>query len=250
MTAEELSRYLDDFLGTSLVPDYPGAWNGLQVDRAGEVRRVAFAVDAAQATIDAAVRGSADLLVVHHGLFWDGNPTLTGRRYRRVQTLLQHNIGLYASHLPLDAHAVVGNNVVLARALGVEVDGRFAGHKGVEIGVTGVLELRREALAARLDDLLEGRVMMIAGGPERVRRVGIVTGGGGSYVAAAREAGLDALITGEGAHHNYFDAMEGGVNLYLGGHYATEVWGLRALADHLAERFGFECEFIHHPTGL
>lgn len=250
MTAEELAGYLDDFLGTSAVPDYPGAWNGLQVEREGEVRRLAFAVDAAQATIEAAARRSADLLVVHHGLFWDGNPTLTGRRYRRIQALLESNIGLYASHLPLDAHAVVGNNVVLARAIGVEVDGRFAAHKGVEIGVTGRLELRREALAARLDDVLGGRVVMVAGGPERVKRVGIVTGGGGSFVEAAREAGLDALITGEGAHHNYFDAVEGGMNLYLGGHYATEVWGLRALADHLAERFGLECEFIHHPTGL
>jgi dinuclear metal center YbgI/SA1388 family protein len=250
MNAEALAAYLDEFLGTETLSDYPGAWNGLQVDREGAVRKVAFAVDAAQATIDKAVRGGADLLVVHHGLFWDGNPTLTGRRFRRVRALLDGNLGLYSSHLPLDAHDVVGNNIVLARAIGVEVDGRFAPHKGVEIGVTGRLDLRREALAARLDEVLGGRVLMVAGGPERVRRVGIVTGGGGSYVHAARDAGLDALITGEGAHHNYFDAVEGRVNLYFGGHYATEVWGLRALADHLVERFGLDCQFIHHPTGL
>jgi dinuclear metal center YbgI/SA1388 family protein len=250
MTAQELAVWLDEYLATATIPDYPGAWNGLQVDREGPVRRLAIAVDAAQATIDAAVARGADLLIVHHGLFWDGNPTLTGRRMSRLGALVKANIGVYSSHLPLDAHEEVGNNAVLARALGVEIDGRFAGYKGVEIGVTGALEIRREALAARMDELLGGRVMMIPGGPEQIRRVGVVTGGGASYLGAAREAGLDALITGEAAHHNYFDSTEGGVSLFLGGHYATECWGPRALAQKLEREFGLEWEFIDHPTGL
>jgi len=250
MTAQELADYLDSYLSTTSIPDYPGAWNGLQVDRQGEITRLAFAVDAAQGTIDAAIEVGADLLIVHHGLFWDGNPTVTDRRYRRITALLRANVGVYSSHLPLDLHAEVGNNVVLARAAGVEIDGRFGAWKGVEIGVTGALNIRREALAARLDEMLGGRVMIIPGGPEVVQRVGVVTGGGASYLGAARDAGLDALITGEAAHHNYFDAMEGGVNLFLGGHYATETWGLRALAEHLAGRFGLETSFLDHPTGL
>jgi len=139
---------------------------------------------------------------------------------------------------------------VLARELGIRVEGRFGDYEGVELGVWGELELKREALAARLDEVLGGRVKMMAGGPERVRRVGVITGQGGSMIGAAIEAGLDAYVTGEGAHHTYFDAMEGGINVYYGGHYATEVWGVRALAAHLEERFGLPWEFLDLPTGL
>jgi dinuclear metal center YbgI/SA1388 family protein len=250
MNAREVAVYLDGYLRVGQVPDYRNAWNGLQVDRRGPVSRVAFAVDAAQATIDAAISRGADLLIVHHGLFWDGSPMVTGRHYRRLEALLKGNLGVYSSHLPLDAHPEVGNSRVLAKKLGIEIDGSFAAHEGVDIGVTGSLEIRREALAARLDELLQTRVTMVPGGPERVRRVGVITGGGASYLGAARDAGLDALVTGEGSHHHYFDAMEGGVNLFLGGHYATETWGLKELAGHLQDRFGLETEFIDNPTGF
>lgn len=251
MRLSELRDYLDDYLRVAEVPDYPGALNGLQVDRGrDEVTRLAVAVDAAQATIEEAARHGADLLLVHHGLFWDGNQAITGRRYRRLRALLDADVAVYGAHLPLDVHPEVGNNVVLARALGIEPEGRFGDFKGEPLGVWGMLELRREALAARLDEVLGGRVHLVAGGPERVRRVGVITGGAGSMLQAARDAGLDAFITGEGAHHHHFDAMEGGINLLLGGHYATEVWGVRALAEHLAARFGLEWSFIDHPTGL
>lgn len=250
MRLQELCDYLDRYLDVAGVPDYPGAQNGLQVEATRDVSRVALAVDAAQATIDEAIARGADILIVHHGLFWDGNPTLTGRRYRRIRSLIQADVALYSSHLPLDLHAEVGNNVVLARELGVEIRGPLGEFKGAEIGVWGELRIRREALAARLDQVLGGRVRLIAGGPERVERVGIITGGGGSEVNAAREAGLDAFITGEGAHHNYFDASEGGINLYFGGHYATEVWGVRALGQHLQREKGLDTFFIDHPTGL
>lgn len=247
---EELTAHLDGYLRVGEVPDYGGAVNGLQVQGTRPVRRIAAAVDAAQATIDAAVEGGADLLLVHHGLFWDGNVPVTGCRYRRLKALLDAGVALYAAHLPLDVHPEVGNNAVLARALGVEPEGRFGDYKGEPLGFWGTLEIRREALCARLDDLLEGRIHMVPGGPERIRRVGVITGGAGSMVPAAVEAGLDAFVTGEGAHHNYFDAEEGGINLFLGGHYATETWGVRALAERVAERFGIEWFFVDHPTGL
>lgn len=250
MELKDLAAYLDDYLDVGSIPDYSNALNGLQVEAPGPVQKVAVAVDATASTIAAAVEEGADLLVVHHGLFWDGNLPVTGRRYRRLRTLLENGIALYASHLPLDAHAEVGNCAVLAREMGVRARGRFATYDGVELGVWGELELTREALCARLDELLGGRVKLIPGGPERLARVGVVTGGGGGFVTAALEAGLDALVTGEGSHHTYFDAMEGGLNLYYGGHYATETWGVRALGAHLEARFGLPYVFIDRPTGL
>jgi dinuclear metal center YbgI/SA1388 family protein len=250
MQLDELTVYLDEYLRVAEVPDYGPALNGLQVANSGRVERLAVAVDAVQATIDGAVAAGADLLLVHHGLYWDGNRPVTGRRYRRLKALLAADVAVYSSHLPLDVHPEVGNNAVLARALGIEVQGTLGEYKGQPVGVWGTLELRREALAARLDETLGVRVRMVPGGPARVRRVGVITGSAASEIAAAREAGLDALVTGEGSHHHYFDAEEGGINLYLGGHYATEVWGPRALARHLEERFGLPWSFIDHPTGL
>lgn len=250
MHLNELVEYLDTYLDVSTVPDFGGAVNGLQVASSGRVGRIAAAVDATQATIAAAVEAGADLLLVHHGLFWDGEQAVTGRRYRRLKALMTADLAVYGAHLPLDVHPEVGNNVVLARTLGIEVEGRFGEYKGQPIGYWGRLEIRREALAARLDQVLGCRVRLIGGGPERVERVGVITGGAGGEVGAAIEAGLDAFVTGEGAHHNYFDAEEGGINLYLGGHYATEVWGVRALAEHLHERFDLPWTFIDRPTGL
>ena len=246
-----LLDYLDGYLRIREVPDYPNAVNGLQVESSRtEVRRIAVGVDAAQHTIDAAVRLGADLLLVHHGLFWDGNQPVTARRYRRLKALMDADLPLYSAHLPLDVHPEVGNNAVLARELGVEIRGAFGDYKGFPVGVWGEIDIRREALCARLDGLLGGRVKLVPGGPERVRSVGVITGGAGDETSAAARMGLDAYVSGEGAHHNYFDAEEGGINLLLGGHYATETFGVRALGRHLEEKFGLEWTFIDHPTGL
>lgn len=250
MKLDEVVRYLDEYLRVADLPDYPLAYNGVQVENSGTVTRIATAVDASEATILEAVRRGCDLLLVHHGLFWDGEMTITGRRYKRLRPLFERDVAVYAAHLPLDIHPEVGNNVVLARELGIAVEGEFGSYQGVAIGVWGTLELGREALAARLDETLGGRVHLIPGGGERVRRVGVLTGAGGSVIGEALAAGLDALVTGEGPHHTYFDAMEGGLNVYYGGHYATETWGVRALGAHLAARFGLPTEFIDHPTGL
>lgn len=251
MQLDELCTYLASYLRVAEIPDYTNALNGLQVSRRDtEIVRIAVAVDAAQATIDGAAAEGADLLLVHHGLFWDGNQPVTGRRYRRLRSLFDADLALYAAHLPLDVHPEVGNNATLARALGVELQGTFGEYRGHPIGAWGALRISREALAARLQELLGGRVHLVPGGPERIATVGVVTGAGGSLLGAAQDGHLDALVTGEGAHHHHFDAEEGGINLFLGGHYATETWGLRALARHLEERFGLSWVFIEHPTGL
>jgi len=250
MELTRLVEYLDGYLRTAEVPDDPRAGNGLQVEGRRPVRKLAVAVDASERAIEAAVTGGCDVLIVHHGLFWDGLTPLTGRRYRKVAALIESGMAMYASHIPLDVHPEVGNSVVLARALGMEIEGTFGEFRGVEIGCHGRLRVLREALAARLDEVLGGRVLMIPGGPARLERVGVLTGAGGDAIGQAIEAGLDALVTGEGTHHTYFAAMEEGLNVYYGGHYATEVWGVKALAEHLAERFDLEWMFIDIPTGL
>jgi dinuclear metal center YbgI/SA1388 family protein len=247
----DLVNYLDDYLDLASVPDYPDAWNGLQVENGGTVRKIAVCTDACQATFEAAAGLGADLLLAHHGLFWGkGITPLTDRRYRRVRQLITTDIALYAAHLPLDAHPEVGNNIELARGIGLNVEGRFGEYEGHAIGFWGELHVARGELSARLEKLLGSEPFLIAAGPEQVRRVGIVTGGGASMISQARDAGLDTFVTGEGPHHSYFDAQEWELNVFFAGHYATETLGVKALARHLAEKFGLDWEFIDHPTGL
>ena len=224
--------------------------NGLQVANSGRVRRLAAAVDASEATIGEAGRRGADLLIVHHGLFWGGNRAVTGSRYRRLKLLLDGDIAVYAAHLPLDVHPELGNNALLARELGLEVVGSFAPHEGRDVGVTADCSLDRDELLERLRRALDGEVRLVPGGPMAIRRVGILTGSGGSVVEEAAALGLDTLITGEGPHHSYIDAMEAGINVVFGGHYATEVFGVRALAAEVAKRFDLPWDFIASPTGM
>ncbi len=251
----ELVEFLDHYLRRAEIPDEPNAVNGLQVENAsGSVQRIVAAVDASLETIQGAADASTGpaLLLVHHGLFWDGSIPIAGRRYRRVRALFDHDTALYAAHIPLDVHPVVGNNVVLARELGLAEQQPFDQYRGVPIGVQGVFDppLDRDELVLRLEQLLSTDARLISGGPERARRVGVITGAAGGRIAAARDAGLDTYITGEGAHHTYFDAMEFGVNVIYAGHYSTETVGVKALAAHLSERFGIPWEFHRHPTGL
>jgi dinuclear metal center YbgI/SA1388 family protein len=257
----DLVGYLDEYLRTNEIPDEANAINGLQVENSGLVGAIVAAVDASQATIDGVIAAlepgdPPPLLLVHHGLLWDGNIPVTGRRYRRLAGLLDHDIPLYSAHSPLDVHPDVGNNAVLAERLGIRVEGWFGNYRGVSIGVWGQSPpslTTREALALELDRVLhtlKGSATLIAGGPEKPARIGIITGGAGSMIAAARDAGLDTFITGEGPHHTYFDAMEWGMNVIYAGHYATETLGVQALASHLAEQFDLDWDFHDHPTGL
>jgi dinuclear metal center YbgI/SA1388 family protein len=245
-----LVSYLDRYLRTSDVPDAPNALNGLQLANGGTISRAAAAVDLCEATVQLAAQQGADLLLVHHGLFWRGLEPLTGRAYRRVAGLVKHNIALYSAHLPLDVHPEVGNNAVLAHRLGIARRGEFGEEYGIRIGVWGELDVPRAALAQRLEDVVGGRARLMAFGPERVRRVGIVTGAAGSMIGQAAALSLDTYITGEGPHHTFFDAQELGLNVFYAGHYATETFGVKALAERLHTEFGLPWSFLDHPTGL
>src|SRR2546421_1442889 len=198
--------YLDRYLRTSEVPDAPNAVNGLQLANGGTISRVTAAVDLCDATVQMAAQQGPDVLLVHHGLSWGGLQPLTGRAYRRVAGLIKHNIALYSAHLPLDVHPEVGNNAVLAQRLGVARRGEFGEQYGMRIGVWGEIDVPRATLAQRLGEVVGGHPRLMAFGPERVRRVGIVTGAAGSMIAPAPAQGPGTDITREGAPPPVFDS--------------------------------------------
>jgi dinuclear metal center YbgI/SA1388 family protein len=244
----DIVRFLDSELRITEIPDYSGAVNGLQLQNDGTVTRVASAVDASLPVIRKAIAAGADLLIVHHGMFWQGAQPLTGAFYQKIHEAMKANLAIYSVHLPLDVHPQWGNNALLAEAIGMTPTGTFLPYKGQPVGLTGEIELTREELQHRLETAVGGPVLLCPAGPERIRRIGLCTGGAGSEVAAA--AGLDAFVTGEGPHWSYPLAEEMGMNLYLAGHYATETFGVRQLGNALASCYGVEAEFLDHPTGL
>ena len=250
MRLDELTRYCDDYLHIREVGDAPEALNGLQVANSGEVTRLAAAVDVCEATVRMAAEQGADLLLVHHGLFWGGLRPLVGPHFDRIVGLIRQNIALYSAHLPLDCHPDVGNAAVLARQLGVVVRGEFGTWHDQTCGVWGELDLNRDQLTERLTRALGSTPKAMLFGPAKIQRVGIATGAGGSIIPQAAQAKLDTYVTGEGAHHTYFDAEELHLNVYYGGHYATETFGVKALAEHLGGKFGLPWVFLDHPTGL
>ncbi|MCE9518886.1 MAG: Nif3-like dinuclear metal center hexameric protein [Verrucomicrobia bacterium] len=251
MKLSQLITYTNDLLQIAAVPDYPNAVNGLQLENhRGEVTKIAAAVDSHLPVVKQAVARGCDLLLVHHGLFWSGAQPLTGATFEKIKSAADHNLAIYSAHLPLDGHAEFGNSVLLARALGLEETEPFFEFKGYNIGVRAKVQMTRREVARRLEAVLGTKPLICAGGPDKVRHIGIVTGGAGSEVAAMKALGIDTFITGEGPHWSYTLAEELGVNIFYGGHYATETFGVKALAAHLSEKFGVPWEFIDHPTGL
>lgn len=230
--------------------DYDRARNGLQVENRGRVRRIAAAVDASLATVRMAAAAGADLLVVHHGVFWSETRPWTGPRMALLRALLEADLAVYSMHLPLDAHPTLGNAALLARRIGLRRLKPFFRHEGETLGWQGETGLDREALGQRLGNVLGRPPILLAGGGPTCRRVGICTGGAGAELAKAAAEGVDCFITGEGPHWTHALAEEAGLNVFYGGHYATETFGVQALAEKLARRFGLPWEFIDHPSGL
>ena len=252
----EVAEYLDSVLRTSEVPDYPGAMNGIQVEHAGPVRRCAVAVDASLRTIRGAIDAGANLLVVHHGLYWSGTQPLRGRFYERARLLINHDVAVYSSHLPLDLHPTLGNNAQLARALGLEPSAGFARFQTIHVGVMGVSNVETGALVERANELARregGAVVTVGVEPgHRTRKWAICTGAGASSetLREAADAGVDTLIVGEGPHHTGVEAQELGIAVVYAGHYVTETLGVRALGEELERTFGLPWSFVAAPTGL
>jgi dinuclear metal center YbgI/SA1388 family protein len=246
---QDLVARCDELLNTPAITDYPGAHNGLQLESRREITRIAAAVDACEPVLMEAVERDCTLLIVHHGLLW--NPLrFTGATYRKLKAAMDHGLAVYSSHLPLDLHPELGNNAQLASALGITEWTPAFPSKGQPIGLKADISLSLEDLARRLELALGCAAHLAPGGPSTTRRIGIVTGGAGSELSQAVAEGCDTFITGEGPHWTYTAAEEMGLNVFYGGHYATETFGVKALASQLSKEFDLPWEFIDHPTGL
>lgn len=245
-----IADHCDKTLRTSEISDYDGAVNGLQVENSGAVTRIAASVDASLATVRLAIAAKADLLIVHHGLFWGPRQPWTGRSYELLRLLIENNLAVYSSHLPLDAHPKLGNNRQLGIALGLKQLRPFFTSHGQTIGFQCRTTISRTELGRRLERATGMKPKLIPGGKEICGRIGIVTGGAGGELSVAAAEGVDTFITGEGPHWTFALAEELGLNVFYAGHYATETFGVKALAEELSKKFKLPWKFLDHPTGL
>jgi dinuclear metal center YbgI/SA1388 family protein len=253
---EDIVRFLDAELRTAQVPDFDAALNGLQLANGGQVTRIAAAVDFSAQTVAGALREQADLLLVHHGMFWGGAQPLVGAAYERLRSAIAAGLAVYSSHLPLDVHPTLGNNALLAAELSLRPERTFGRYREIEVGVSGTCDLPTRELIERLRAVSSryGGVLVttpLAPG-QRTLHWAIITGSGASSdtLAEAMERGVDTLIVGEGPHHTAVRAMELGITVAYAGHYATETPGVRALAATVSDRFGLPWSFVDVPTGL
>jgi dinuclear metal center YbgI/SA1388 family protein len=252
----DIASHTDGLLRIAEIPDYPNAVNGVQFAHRGPVRAIASAVDASERTIRAAAAAGANLLIVHHGLFWGGVQPLVGFRHERVRLLMEHDIAVYSAHLPLDVHETMGNSRLLADHLSLPVSGGFAHFQGVACGVRGVADVDTGELARQVALFASGHgghaVATARSDSRRTLHWAICSGAGAGTdtLAEATALGIDTLIVGEGPHWTAVDAPERGLVIMYAGHYATETLGVRALGDQLAATFGLPHTFVAAPTGL
>jgi dinuclear metal center YbgI/SA1388 family protein len=253
MQLTELCERYDERLRTDDFAGIDASANGLQVGGEGEIERAAFAVDAAAETIERAAEAGADVLCVHHGLSWGGIERVTGRTYDRIAALIENDLALYVSHLPLDSHPELGNAAGVTDCLGLEAREPFGSLGGETIGLAGRASSTYdvEELEAGLSDLDTGteEVRVLEFGPDEIEEVAVVTGSGADWLSEAVESGADAFVTGEGKQQVYHEAKEAGITVVLAGHYATETFGVRSLQS-LADDWGLETTWIGAPTGI
>ncbi|MEM9775247.1 MAG: Nif3-like dinuclear metal center hexameric protein [Chloroflexota bacterium] len=250
MNLHKLVEYLDSYLKIAEINDYGP--QGLQVESDNQdVHKIALAVDSAQAVIEAAAEWGADILLAHHGIYWGGTQKVAGPFGQRVRAFIKNDMSLYGAHLPLDAHPEIGNNAILGQMMGLNDVTWWGNAKGTPIGVCGnVQPILLKDLEAKINSLLGTSSRVLGHGPNTVKRLAIVSGGGAGMVEEAAAMGADTFITGETSHSNYWLASDFGVNVIFGGHYATETVGVKALGEHLVEKFGVETQFFDFPTQM
>ena len=246
---DRIVEYANRYLRISEIGDWDNALNGLQVQNSGRIKKIGAAVDVSTRVLGKAAKQSVDLLIVHHGLFWPGLQPVTGMLHRQLTIAFRSDIALYSAHLPLDVHPIVGNNAQLAASVGLKSLKPFLEEKGQPVGLKKSISLSREQLVGRLTRSLDGPVKSFNFGRKKTRTVGIITGAAGSEIYRVAAENIETFITGEAPHWAVVAAEELGVNLLLGGHYATETFGVKALAAHLANKFQLPWEFVACPTG-
>jgi dinuclear metal center YbgI/SA1388 family protein len=249
MTSERLAGWLNGLLKVGIIHD--DSLNGLQLGNSGKLTRVALAVDVSAAAILEASRLKADFLIVHHGLFWGKPVPLTGPIGERVRMMARSDVALYAAHLPLDLHPVLGNNVQICLRMGWKSSVEFGDYHGVTIGRGVVLRkpLPVESISGKLRTVTREEPLVWRFGPDRAERVAVISGGAMSMIDQVASEGYDTYITGESGHTHYGYAREAGLNVIFGGHYATETLGIRALGRKIRDEFGLETHFLDLPTG-
>ncbi len=250
ISRDELVNWLNDYLQINAFKD--PSMNGLQIEGSDVVRRLAASVDTSARTLQDAADSGADLLLVHHGLFWGQPLAVTGPHARRLQIALGAGLSLYAAHIPLDAHPEIGNNAMIARALTLQHLEPFGEWAGGKIGLAGELPFAQslQDFADRVQKLTGEICLVHGGGSPEVRRLGVLSGSGASSIPEAAAMGIDTVLTGEPEHKHFHDGFEYGVNVIYAGHYETEVFGVRALAARVEDEFGLPWQFLHHPSGL
>jgi dinuclear metal center YbgI/SA1388 family protein len=250
MRRDDLVHYLDERLGIRDIDDV--SVNGLQVEGAAEIRKIALITDAAMALFSKASAAGCDMIIAHHGIIWGGIKAVRGPIYNQIKLLLDNNINLYAAHLPLDAHPELGNNAQLGAIAGLTDTTPFGLYHGAAIGIAGRLPspLTPEELSDVFVRAIGGTPMLLPFGKARLETVAIVSGGGSSALPEAIAAGIDCFVTGEGRHENHHLALEAGIHVMLLGHYHSETVGVKAVGREIEERFGIETIFIDEPTIL
>lgn len=247
----EIEGYLNDLLDVKNIPDYSGAHNGLQLQNDGSVTHVAAAVDASEQVIQKAVASGADLLIVHHGMFWQGVQKVTNAFYRKLKLAMDNNLAIYSCHIPLDIHSKHGNNAILSSLIGMDNPTPYGDYKGISLGLKQELDIDLDTLISKTEQAVQGKVHVCRGGSNKAGVVGVVTGGAGSEVESMKAQGIDTFITGEGPHWSYPLAEELSINVIYAGHYATETFGVRRLSELVKDKFNLNKNtFIDHPTGL
>jgi dinuclear metal center YbgI/SA1388 family protein len=246
----DICSFLTDTLDIAAVADT--SCNGLQIQGTAEIRKIGCAVDACMETYRLAVEHRCDMLLVHHGIIWGGITQVTGGVYNQIKYLIDHALNLFAVHLPLDMHPVLGNNAQLADLLGLQKRTPFGLYKGVSIGFEGVrrTKLSRDALVDTLCRTLDTECTVLPFGPDTIRRIAVVSGGAAGELAEAIEKGVDCYITGEPSHENYHAALEAKINVIYAGHYHTEKGGVQATGKLLEKTFGIATQFLDVPTAI
>jgi len=256
MQLEKVDNYFKDNLKIDELSSIDISMNGIQVGASdsgsAEIRKAAFAVDACMESFERAAEAGADLLFVHHGLYWGKPLPVSGSHYTRLRFLIDNNIVLYAAHLPLDIHPDFGNNAGICSSLGINNPEPFGDYRGQKIGFKGELEspVTLDGVLEHLGLSRERALSVLPFGPKEIRRIAVVSGGGTDEVYQAMDEDADLYITGDCSHQIYHPCLERGINLICGGHYHTETWGVRLLAERAAADLGIETVFLDVPTGL
>lgn len=245
----EIVTFLDRELKTSEIRDYPGALNGLQLENDGTVNRVISAVDASLAVIEEAAQ-EGGLLLVHHGMFWQGAQKITGPHFQKLKVAIDGNLAIYSSHLPLDFHPEIGNNILLARAMCLKSIQPILLKDGFATAVVGEWDGSRNDLQKAIENAVGRAAQFCACGNETPGKVAVMTGDAGSEVGKIAELGIDTFVTGEGPHWSFIEAEERKMNVFYAGHYATETFGVKALGQWLVKEFNLQATFLERLGGL